>query len=99
MLATGLRHAPRGFDLSYDIAKVENLALRGQTDEALDELREAIDSGWRFGWSYLADRRALASLRDHPRFISMLRELEADVTAQRARLADPARVLEPASHD
>ena len=88
VLATGLRHAPRGFDLSYDIAKVENLALRGQTDEALDELREAIDSGWRFGWGYLADRQALASLRDHPRFISMLRELEVDVAAQRARLAD-----------
>jgi tetratricopeptide (TPR) repeat protein len=86
VLATGVRHAPMHFDLAFDIADVENLAMRGETEEALARLRIAIDEGWRNRWWWLKYRPTLASIRDHPEFQAMVAELEADAAMQRERL-------------
>jgi len=86
VLATGVRHAPAHFDLAFDIADVENFALRGETEEALTRLRAAIDEGWRHRWWWLKYRPTLASIRDRPEFQAMVAELEADAAMQRQRL-------------
>ena len=69
------------------IADVEILARRGETEAALAVLREAIDAGWRSGWWLSLGRNPhIASLRAEPAFIAMVEELREDVAAQLARV-------------
>jgi TolB-like protein/Tfp pilus assembly protein PilF len=73
----------------YGVFKARIHAMRGETETALTALREAIDAGWTFHWWFHLYRDpAFDSLRDHPRFQSMVTEM-----ADRAR-RDLARVRE-----
>jgi TolB-like protein/Flp pilus assembly protein TadD len=75
----------------YGILDVHIHAMRGDRDQAIAGLREAIDVGWRVSWTYPRDASwwmlrqdwKLASLHQDPEFIAMVNELEADINAQR----------------
>jgi len=67
-------------------------ALRGQPNEALDELDRGYAAGWRDGRTLAIDP-LFASVREEPRFKRMLSRIEADVAAMRAR-ADYSRLPE-----
>ena len=83
---------PRLGWLGYGISDVEIYALQGQTEQALTALRQAIDAGWRSEWRYYLEMNPnLDTIRDEPRFITMVEELRADVAAQLAR----ARAMTP----
>lgn len=65
------------------IENVEVAALRGNTEEALANLRNAIDQNWRFTWVGMPDNLYLDSIRDDPRYIAMYEELKEDIARQR----------------
>ena len=65
------------------IENVEVAALRGNTEEALANLRNAIDQNWRFTWDWMPNNVNLDSIRDDPRYIEMYEELKADIARQR----------------
>jgi TolB-like protein/Flp pilus assembly protein TadD len=81
-------HRIRG--TGFGILDVYIHAMRGDRDQAIASLREAIDVGWRASdpaldgtwWTLHQDWR-LASLHQDPEFIAMVDELEADINAQR----------------
>jgi tetratricopeptide (TPR) repeat protein len=82
----------------YWIADVKIYALRGEKRKALSALRRAIDEGWRSMWWYsLRLDPGLESLHDEPEFQAMVAEIEADMTAQLARVREMERngELEP----
>ncbi len=62
---------------------VENAALRGETDLALDRLQQAVADGWR-GYYVSRHDPKLATLRNDPRFQAMMIEVRADIERQRA---------------
>ncbi len=69
------------------VSDVQIYALQGQTAEALAALREAIDAGWRsLSWYYLKHDKNLDSIRDEPEFHAMVKEIEADMAEQLARV-------------
>ncbi len=69
------------------VSDVQIYALQGQTAEALTALREAIDAGWRsLWWYYLEHDKNLDSIRDEPEFQAMVKEIEADMAGQLARV-------------
>ncbi len=69
------------------ISDVQIYALQGQTTEALAALRQAIDEGWRSSWwNYLKLDKNLDSIRDEPEFQAMVKEIEADMAEQLARV-------------
>ena len=71
-------------DLSYGVADVQVYAIRGDSASALSSLRAAIDEGWRYEWwYYLKHDLALQPLHAEPEFQAMVRELEAEMAAQR----------------
>ena len=74
----------------FGVADVRIHALRGDTTKALTALREAKNAGWRGPfWRYYRDfDPELASLRGEPAFRAVFAEIERDVVAQRARMAD-----------
>jgi tetratricopeptide (TPR) repeat protein len=75
------------------IENVEVAAMRGDTDEALRLLREALDQNWRFLWNYLPYNKRLDSIRDDPRYQVMWEEIVTDIDQQREDYF--ARVDEP----
>jgi tetratricopeptide (TPR) repeat protein len=71
----------------YNIGDVEIYALQGETEKALVALRQAVDSGWRFDWRYHLERNPnLDSIRDEPAFQAMLKDVQADIANQLARV-------------
>ncbi len=73
----------------YGIADVQIYALQGDNRKALSSLRQAIDKGWRFRWWYdLKHDLNLESIRDEPEFQAMMREIEADMAEQLARVRE-----------
>jgi TolB-like protein len=82
-------HRTRG--VGYGILDVYIHAMRGDRDQAIASLREAIDAGWRvsmpFGiehsWWMLHQDWKLDSLHQDLEFIALLDELESDIDAQR----------------
>ena len=75
----------------HGIRDVQILALLGQTREALDALRDAIDEGFRGtvasnGWPLALDPY-LNSLRGQPGFEAMVGELDDAVTQMQQRVA------------
>jgi tetratricopeptide (TPR) repeat protein len=85
-------------DRFYLPASATAYLLQGETDRALAALREAIDSGWRFGWWMLEREPIYAPLWERPEFQAMMAEVEADMAAQLARVREMERngELEPA---
>ena len=56
---------------------------RGDKENAIEALRDAVNSGWRRGWWMLRGPR-FESMREDPRWVAIMDELEADVARQRA---------------
>lgn len=71
------------------ISDVQIYALQGQTAEALAALQQSIDEGWRvLWWYYLKHNKNLDSIRDEPEFQAMVKEIEADMAEQLARVRE-----------
>ena len=69
------------------ISDVQIYTLQGQTAKALTALRQAVDEGWRIlWWYYLKLDKNLDSIRDEPEFQAMVKEIEADMAEQLARV-------------
>ena len=69
------------------VSDVQVYALQGETERALDALREAIDEGWRTDWwFFLRLDASLESLHGEARFQAMIGELEAEMATQLARV-------------
>jgi TolB-like protein/DNA-binding winged helix-turn-helix (wHTH) protein len=71
------------------LARVRVLTLEGRRGEALRELEQAVEAGWRGPyWRYARDRDPeLAALRNDPRFQAAFARVAQDLRAQRSRLA------------
>jgi TolB-like protein/Tfp pilus assembly protein PilF len=92
------RTVPRLGVNGYGISDVLIHALQGQSDTALAALRQAVDQGWRADWwLYLEHDPNLESIRSRPEFQAILKEIQADMAAQLARVRekDAAGELEP----
>ena len=75
-----------GFRGSW-IEDVRTAAIRGQQESALDALEAAVSEGWRnLWWFYLYHDPTLAPLRDHPRFLAIVDQLESERARQVAEL-------------
>jgi tetratricopeptide (TPR) repeat protein len=69
------------------IANVLIHSLRGEKQQALAALREAIDAGWRNQWDYELDYDLiLQSIRNEPEFQVMRNEIKADFAKQLERV-------------
>jgi TolB-like protein/Tfp pilus assembly protein PilF len=65
------------------------LALRGDLEESLAALRQAVDAGWRLDWWYYLEQDPdLEPLRGDARFQALQREIEADMASQLARVRE-----------
>ena len=83
---------------TYGIERVMLYTLKGDTQAALDALRQTVDDGWRDAWwLFLEIDPSLDAIRDEPRFQSMLQEIRDDMALQRERLEEMeiAGLLEP----
>lgn len=76
------------YPIAYGIPQqVQIFALQGETEKALQVLRQAVDRGWRaFWWYWLEHDPKLHSLRDEPEFQTIVREIKADMAAQLLRV-------------
>jgi TolB-like protein/Flp pilus assembly protein TadD len=71
----------------YEIADVQIYTMRGEKQQALTMLRQAIDKGWRYlWWYYLEMDPSLESIRNEPEFQAMLTEVKDDMAEQLARV-------------
>jgi hypothetical protein len=87
-----LRGLPRLGTFGFGIRDVQIYALLGRKEEALAAFRDAIDAGYRGsllfdGWPLFADPY-IDSIRDDPRFIAMLDELDGYLALMRDRLLE-----------
>ncbi len=76
------------YPIAYGIPQqVQIFAMQGETEKALQALRQAVDRGWRaFWWYWLQHDPKLDSIRDEPEFQAIVREIKADMTAQLLRV-------------
>jgi len=76
--------------LGYNGYRIEDARihmLQGRTELALAATREAVDSGWRSFWRYSLKRDpVLEPLHGEPEYQAIIAEVEADMTAQLARV-------------
>lgn len=70
------------------LPEVRTLSMLGQVSEALAALRHAIDNGWREAWWLNKSDPTLESIADHPEFIAMVDEIEADLAEQLERVRE-----------
>lgn len=68
----------------YGITNVSRYALLGQKEEAINVLREAIDTGYRNRWEL--ESSALDSIREEPEFKAIMEYVEADWARQLANV-------------
>jgi len=79
-----LTSAPYGVGLVP--VKAEALAVLGENQQALSELRRIIDAGWRIHWRWKTDLNPnFNGIRQSGEFQKMIAELEADMARQRTR--------------
>ncbi len=64
------------------LAYVNLLALSGDRQAALTELRAAVDYGWRYAWPWYLASKNLDSIREAPEFQMIVAELVADMATQ-----------------
>jgi TolB-like protein/Tfp pilus assembly protein PilF len=64
-------------------AKAYALALLGQKQAAIDELRRQVNKGWRFHWRWGTELNpSFAMLRDEPEFQAIVKSLRDDMAKQ-----------------
>src|SRR5690606_2662011 len=85
-----IRDAPRLGTFGYGIRDVQIYALLGRREDAIAAFREALDEGYRGsvvfdGWPLTIDPY-LDAIRDDPRFIEMVAELDSHLAVMRDRL-------------
>jgi TolB-like protein/Tfp pilus assembly protein PilF len=84
--------APKpGTETRLRLVRVRAYAVLGDKEHALQELRAAIDGGYRLLWDVdmfirLDRYPQLAVLKDDPRFVGMLHEIETDNARMRAQI-------------
>ena len=78
------RVAVRGFGVR--IADVKILTVLGKYQDALNALREAIDSGWRTEYNAELGDPLLDPIRDAPEFVAAREQVDADMASQLARI-------------
>jgi tetratricopeptide (TPR) repeat protein len=66
----------------------ELLALAGRKQEALAALEASFELGWRLNWWMLKLSPALATLRNEPRFNTVVEAAEVRAASQRARVQE-----------
>ena len=80
-------------------ARAEALAILGDDQGALTELRRIIDNGWRLSWRWETDLNPnFNGIRETPEFQQIVSELEADMAKQRGRtraMADRGEIESP----
>jgi tetratricopeptide (TPR) repeat protein len=84
-----IQNMPRLGSFGYGIADVEVYARQGKIEQALETLRSAIDLRWRpawWWWDHGHSSPHLENLREHPDFMAMMAEMEADMTSQLERI-------------
>lgn len=68
-------------------------SMRGDSQKAIESLRQAYDRGWRQGWLLEVDWR-LEGLKNHPDFLEIKRQVEEDIARARVEvLAQSVAVL------
>jgi len=90
------RNLPENIHPTYfeRMRRVTVLAMLGRVDQALDEMRTAVDAGYRNVYELglgcdcvrIDEEPLLANLHSEPRFVAMLQEIEADNARARRRL-------------
>lgn len=73
-----------GASLAYDLGRIA--IYRGQPEQALGHLKQAVEQGWR-SYRWLAIDAAWDPIRDDPRFIALEAKVDADLERMRAELA------------
>jgi len=58
-------------------------AIRGDNEQAVSALREAVNLGWRKDWWWLSRSPMLDRVRNDPEWMEVVSELEADIALQR----------------
>jgi TolB-like protein/Tfp pilus assembly protein PilF len=85
-------HLPEiAFGVTYGISRPELYAVAGMREEALEDLRRAVDSGWRLNWEFFLLGPNFSSLRDEPRYQALVEEVRQDMAAQ----AEAVRTMPP----
>ena len=95
-----LRTAIKAYEKPYSVAetwvvsaKAQALALLGQKQSALNELRHQLNNGWRQSWRWQTELNPnFKSLREDPEFQSIVEDLRADM----ARQLESTRAMEAA---
>lgn len=77
-LQRAIELAPDDSVVFYNVAC--NLATLGETEKALDHLEQAVDHG-AVSLAWMRNDEDLASLREHPRYINLLRAVEEEERA------------------
>jgi len=73
--------------------KAQALALLGEKQAALNELRQQVDNGWRHLWRWDTQLNPnFSSLREEPKFLEIIERLNADM----ARQLEDVRLMEAA---
>ncbi|MDX1507566.1 MAG: hypothetical protein R3358_04750, partial [Woeseiaceae bacterium] len=84
-----MRSLGPGHVIDFGVHEARALAMLGETDAALAALQRAIESGWRFQWTYFMRLdHALDAVRKEPRFMQQLSFLEAEASANLARVRE-----------
>ncbi len=82
-----LRPRPVAGSHGKGFPSVSLLALQGRDDQAIEHLREILDSGYRAAWWInLKNNPNLDSIANDPRFQAMIGEIEADMAGKRAQI-------------
>lgn len=92
------RSGPSSSGSRIELVKIH--AISGNSAQAIDTLREAVDDGWRSVWWFeLQHDSSLAVLHDEPAFEEILAKIRADMERQRRmleQLIDVRAVTSPA---
>ncbi len=74
-------------DMWFGSTRPQALALLGETDAAIEALRNSVDSGFMPAWWYRLEREhAYDRIRSDPRFVAILEDVKRRVAAQQLRL-------------